>query len=281
VGLYTSGCALVLVYALSRWGSGREAAIGLGIILVALVVGTVGDFTGVVDAVVGAIVLLFPLVLGATVRYRVGERVREVDQVKLRERQQLARELHDTVAHHVSAIAIQAQAGRTVAAQRPEAALRALAVIEEAASRTLDEMRSMVTVLRDGDEAELAPHRGVADIERLARDAAHGPQIHVELEGDLDALRPSLGAAVYRLAQESITNATQHARGASRIDVRVAGEDDCVRLTVHDDGEGGAEAGRSGYGLIGMTERAALLGGTLAAGPQSGRGWTVSAVLPR
>ena len=140
----------------------------------------------------------------------------------------------------------------------------------------------MVAVLRDGDEAELAPHRGVDDIERLARDAAHGPRIHVELEGDLDALRPSLGAAVYRLAQESITNATQHARGASRIDVRVAGENDCVRLTVRDDGEsGGDDAGRSGYGLIGMTERAALLGGTLAAGPEPGRGWTVSAVLPR
>jgi signal transduction histidine kinase len=113
------------------------------------------------------------------VRYRASSRLREIDQVKLRERQQLARELHDTVAHHVSAIAIQAQAGRTVAADRPDAALRALETIEEAASRTLAEMRSMVGVLRDGDEPERAPQPGVADIERLAREGGHGPRVDV------------------------------------------------------------------------------------------------------
>ena len=209
-------------------------------------------------------------------------RLREIDQVKLRERQQLARELHDTVAHHVSAIAIQAQAGRTVAAARPDAAVRALEVIEEEASRTLAEMRTMVGVLRDGDEPDRAPQRGVADIERLARDAAHGPRVDVELSGELDALRPSVEAAMYRLAQEAITNATQHARHATRIDVHVAGEEDCVRLTVCDDGDAGsADRSQSGYGLVGMAERAALLGGTLEAGPGPGKGWTVNAVLPR
>ena len=118
--------------------------------------------------------------------------------------------------------------------------MRALEVIEEAASRTLVEMRAMVGVLRDGEEPDLAPQRGVADIERLARDAAHGPRVDVQLSGDLDELRPSVGAAMYRLAQESITNALRHARHATRIDVRVAGEDDCVRLTVRDDGDAGA-----------------------------------------
>ena len=282
VGLYTSICVLLLPYALFRWGSGREAAIGLAVILACGVVGTAADFTGVVDAVFGAVFLLFPAALGASVRYQVSSRLREIDQVKLRERQQLARELHDMVAHHVSAIAIQAQAGRIVAAGRPEAAVRALEVIEEAASRTLAEMRDMVGVLRDGDEPDRAPQRGVADIERLARDAAHGPRVDVELSGELDALRPSVGAAMYRLAQEAITNATQHARHATRIDVHVAGEDDCERLTVHDDGDAGsADGSRSGYGLVGMAERAALLGGTFEAGPSPDEGWTVNAVLPR
>ena len=235
-----------------------------------------------VDAVAGTVFLLFPAALGASVRYRVSSRLREIDQVKLRERQQLARELHDTVAHHVSAIAIQAQAGRTVAAGRPDAAVRALEVIEEAASRTLAEMRTMVGVLRDGDEPDRAPQRGVADIERLARDAAHGPRVDVELTGEFDALRPAVGAAMYRLAQEAITNATQHARHATRIDVQVAGEDDCVRLTVRDDGDAGsADGSRSGYGLVGMAERAALLGGTFEAGPGPDKGWTVNAVVPR
>ena len=282
VGLYTDICVLLLPYALFRWGAGREVAIGLAIILAACVIGIAGDFTGVVDAVGATVFLLFPAALGASVRYRVSSRLREIDQVKLRERQQLARELHDTVAHHVSAIAIQAQAGRTVAAGRPDAAVRALEVIEEAASRTLAEMRDMVGLLRDGDEPDRAPQRGVADIERLARDAAHGPRVDVELSGEFDALRPSVGAAMYRLAQEAITNATQHARHATRIDVHVAGEDDCVRLTVRDDGDAGsADGSRSGYGLVGMAERAALLGGTFEAGPGPGKGWTVNAVVPR
>ena len=282
VGLYTTGCVLLLPYSLFRWGSGREAAIGLLIILVADVVGIAGDFTGVADALIASVFLLFPAALGASVRYRATSRLREFDQVKLREREQLARELHDTIAHHVSAIAIQAQAGRTVAHSQPDAAVRALEVIEEAASRTLAEMRTMVGVLRDGEEPNLAPQRGVADIERLARDAAHGPRVAVELTGDLDELRPSVGAAMYRLAQESITNSLRHARHATRIDVCVTGEGDCVRLTVRDDGDA-SSAGRSssGYGLVGMTERATLLGGSLEAGPAPGKGWTVNAVLPR
>jgi len=282
VGLDTTACVVLLSYSLFRWGSGREAAIGLAIILVADVVGIASDSPGVADALFGTMFLLFPAVLGASVRFRGAARLREFDQVKLREREQLARELHDTVAHHVSAIAIQAQAGRTVAGTDPGAAMRALEVIEEEASRTLAEMRAMVGALREDEEADLAPQRGVADIERLARDAAHGPRVDVELTGDLDALRPSVGAAMYRLAQESITNSLRHARHATRIDVSVCGEDDCVRLTVRDDGDA-SSAGHnsSGYGLVGMTERATLLGGSLEAGPDPGRGWTVSAVLPR
>jgi signal transduction histidine kinase len=282
VGLYTMAFVVLLPYSLFRWGAGREAAIGLAIILVAGVVGTAVDYTGAVEAVFGGLFLLFPAALGASVRYRATARLRERDQVRLREREQLARELHDTVAHHISAIAIRAQAGRVVAASRPEAALDALDVIEEEASRTLAEMRGMVGVLRRGEEPDLAPQRGVADIERLARGVGDRPRIEVELSGDLDDLGPSVEAAVYRIAQESITNAVRHARHATRVDVSVAGDDDCVRLTVRDDGDTGS-TGRSwaGYGLLGMAERARLLGGTLEAGPSPDGGWTVTAVLPR
>ena len=220
--------------------------------------------------------------VGVAVRYQDKEHHRGLDQVKLFEREQLARELHDTVAHHVSAIAIRAQAGRVVAASDPAAALDALAVIEEEASRTLAEMRAMVGALRQGEEPDLAPQRGVADIERLATGGA-GPRVDVELSGDLDGLRPSVDATLYRLAQESITNARRHARHATRIEVTVHGDEDCVRLTVGDDGDAGAFDPRSssGFGLLGMAERAKLLGGTLEAGPSRNRGWTVQAVLPR
>ncbi|NUR27483.1 MAG: sensor histidine kinase, partial [Catenulispora sp.] len=143
-------------------------------------------------------------------------------------------------------------------------------------------MRTMVGVLRDGSAAALAPQPGVADLQRLARGAGDVPRVEVSLSADLGDLGPAVGAAIYRIAQESITNAVRHARQATRVEVRVSSDGDAVRLTVRDDGVA-APALRNplGYGLVGMTERAMLLGGSLAAGPGPDRGWTVDAVLPR
>jgi signal transduction histidine kinase len=122
----------------------------------------------------------------------------------------------------------------------------------------------------------------VSRIERLARRAGDTPRVDVELSGDLDDLGPSLDTALYRLAPESVTNALRHARHATLIRVSVAGDGHWVRLEVRDDGSGGStDAGSSGYGLLGMAERAKLHGGTLLAGPAREGGWTVSAVLPR
>jgi signal transduction histidine kinase len=225
---------------------------------------------------------MFPAVLGALVRFWTTSRTREIDQVRLREREQLARELHDTVAHHVSAMVIRAQAGRVVARSDPAAALDALRVIEDEGSSTLAEMRIMVGALRDREDADLAPQNGIADIERLAGGLDDEPRVQVRLTGDLDALSPAVGAATYRIAQESVTNALRHARNATRIDVHVIGGDHAVRLTVRDDGDPvHASSVAPGYGVVGMAERAALLGGTLAAGPRPDHGWVVDAVLPR
>lgn len=281
VGLYASACVLLLAYALFRWGSGREWITGLAVMLVSAGVGIAADYTGVVESVGGMFVLLTPPLLALAVRYRNTAHVRERDQIKLRERELLARELHDTVAHHVSAITIRAQAGQVVAASDPAAALDALRVIEAEAVRTLAELRTIVGVLRHAEDAELEPQQGVADIERLGA-ADHGPRVDVTLTGDLDDLAPSLGAGLYRIAQEAVTNAMRHARHATRVDVRVDGDDDCVRLTVRDDGDAWAGGrGPDGYGLIGMSERATLLGGTLVAGPGDSRGWSVDVELPR
>jgi signal transduction histidine kinase len=275
--LASAAYVLFLPYALFRWGSGMEAVTGMATILVAHTLSTALS-ASVLELAAAPLFLLLPAALGAAVRYRTSSRLSKADQIRLREREQLARELHDTVAHHVSAIAIRAQAGR----MRPDAAIDALEVIEAEASRALAELRALVGALREADDAELAPQRGVADIERLANAAGDGPRVDVQLDGELDDLRPLVGAAIYRIAQESITNAIRHARRATRIDVRVTGDRDCVRLTVSDDGEAVSAAnGSSGYGLVGMSERAALLGGSLEASPQAGSGWTVTAVLPR
>lgn len=278
---YTMVYLLILVYALFRWGSGREAVIGLTIMLVAVCLAAV--FGRLVPAdVVGALAVTFSAVaLGLAFRYRARARIRELDQVKFLEREQLARDLHDTVAHHVSAMAIRAQAGLAASASRPAAATEALHVIEAEAARALTEMRTMVRVLRQSQPADLTPGRRITDIEQLASRGPSGPSVDVRISGDLDDLPPVVEAAIYRLAQESVTNARRHARHATRIEVRVTADETSVHLRVSDDGDSGRQPVSPGYGLIGMAERADLLGGTCIAGPNPDQGWTVTAVLPR
>ena len=262
-GLLSSTAAAVLLpYALFRWGAGREAAIGLGLILVWLGVTQVADPVSAVEVAGAFAYFLFSAALGAAIRYHAAARVRDIEQAKLPQRNELARELHDTVAHHVSGIAIQA--------------------IEEAAARTLEEMRAMVGVLRDGTEPDFAPQPGVAAIEQLARSDGGWPRVDVQLPGDPVDVNASVGAALYRIAQEAVTNAVRHARNATRVVVHVVDEDGQVRLTVRDDGDASATGHTPpGYGLVGMAERASLLGGTLQAGPDPDGGWTVDAVLPK
>ncbi len=280
--LWSIAGVLVLPYSLFRWGAGREVGIGLGIILVWLTVSHVADSTDVGDVVAGYGFFLFSAALGASIRFHAKSRTRDIEQAKLRQRNQLARELHDTVGHHISAIAIQAQAGRTLAVSDPDRALRTLDTIEEAASRALAEMRAMVRILREGMKADLAPQPGLADLEHLAREVEPPPRVEIQLSGDLDDLNPAVEGALYRIAQESITNAARHARDATSVAIEVRGDDEEVHLMVRDNGRLAPEAlASSGYGLVGMAERATLLGGTLRAGPSSGRGWTVEAVLPK
>ncbi|QYC42452.1 Sensor histidine kinase LiaS [Nonomuraea coxensis DSM 45129] len=284
VETYTTAFVLILVYALFRWGSGREAVAGLGVALVALGLSAAQGRLAMGDLVAGLAVASAALGLGVATRFRAGARSRELDQVKLLEREQLARELHDLVAHHVSAMAIRAQAGlAAAAAEQPDAAADALRVIEAEASRTLAEMRTMVHVLRRNEPAELTPGKHLGDLAELAGRAKVGPAVDVRISGDVAGVPPSVGAAIYRIAQESVTNARRHARHATRIEVRVAADDAAVRLRVTDDGDGvvARQISSAGYGLIGMIERAGLLGGTCEAGPNPGRGWTVTAVLPR
>ncbi|MGB9359360.1 MAG: sensor histidine kinase [Acidimicrobiia bacterium] len=280
-GIYAGVVILLIPFALTRWGSGRDMLMGLPILVVFPWVSLTAGNIDFAETAAGTVFLLFPAVLGASVRYWSSARERAVEEARLYEREQLARELHDTVAHHVSAIAIQAQAGRTVAATDPSAAIRALDTIEAEASRTLAEMRAMVGVLRRDEEAELAPQAGVTDIAHLA-DATGPPRVIVQISGDLDQLSSTVGAAVYRMAQESITNARRHARGATAVNVHVTGGEDTVHLTVADDGEVSGPADNSdGFGLTGMAERAKLLGGSFRAGPGPERGWMVEATVPR
>lgn len=268
---------LFLPFALVRWGSGRAAVIGAGAVTAKVGLAVALGYLRPADAVAGVVILFAAMATGAAVRYRHRARTRELDQVTLLERERLARDLHDTVAHHVSAMAIRAQAGIAIAPADPDAAVDALRLIEAEAARALDEMRGIVRILRAADEPDRTPGPCAGDIEALS--SGGRPEVAVEVIGDAGRLPSPVGAALYRLAQEAVTNARRHARHATRVDVRVVVARSEVRLKVSDDGEPAA-ARPAGFGLTGMIERAALLGGTCQAGPNEGRGWTVTAVLP-
>ena len=272
---------LILPYALFRWGSGREALAGAALIFAKISVAAALGHIGVSDMLLGFVAMIAAFALATTFRYRARLLERRLGEAKLLERERLARDLHDTVAHHVSAMAIRAQAGIAVAQRQPEAAVEALRVIEAEATRALAEMRTMVGALRFSQAGDLSPSPGLAELRGLAGPSPSDLPVSVELTGDLDDVPATVGTAIYRLAQESVTNARRHARHASRITVRVAADGSLVRLHVSDDGEATRASVAGGFGLAGMAERAGLLGGTCEAGPGPGRGWTVSAALPR
>jgi signal transduction histidine kinase len=274
--LYTTVYLLVLLYAAMRWGSGRAvlgagAIVGLGWITSIPSAGSPGDVIG------GIAVVVSTCSIAAAVRWRATGRARELDRVRLMEREQLARELHDTVAHHVSAIAIQAQAGTVLADADPDAATRALHTIEKEAARTLEEMRTMVGVLRHARGVPDAPTAGIAELAQLA--SAGPPAVRVTVTGMTDAVPAPIEAAIFRIAQEAVTNARRHARRATLVTVTAWADRERVRLEVRDDGEAAASA-REGFGITGMIERATILGGTCTAAPAKGGGWLVAAELP-
>jgi signal transduction histidine kinase len=270
-----------LLYPLARWGSGRDVVLGTAVAAVGFAVTVTTTPTAPGDVVGGAGLLLSAAALGLALRFRALERLRLVEQAKLQEREQLARELHDTVAHHVSAIAVQAQAGLVLArSATPGGATEALELIDQEAARTLAEMRAIVGALRH--ERSSPPGGRLADIAGLAATGADSLRVDVALRGELTDLPPAVEAALYRVAQESVTNARRHAQLATRVEVTVSGGATDVQLTVRDDGAGGPPPSDvPGYGLVGMAERVSLLGGTLDAGPGPDRGWQVRAVLPR
>lgn len=284
VGLHSTLAVLILLFSLVRWGSGREIVLGMGVVTIVVGWGMYASSASWAELFGGTVLLALIVALAAVFRYRAALWHRQKREIRNHERVALARELHDSVAHHVSAIAVQAQAGGVLATVQPEKAAEVLAAIESEASRTLAEMRSMVRVLRDGDVLGCSPQLGVADLPALARTGAT-PTVEVSLEGSLTQsltqLTRPLDAALYRLAQESLTNAVRHARGATRVDIELRSVGDTVRLRVSDDGQ--TEPGPApepGFGLLGMAERVQLLGGSLSAGPGPEGGWLVEVVMP-
>jgi len=194
------------------------------------------------------------------------------------ERTRVARELHDVVAHHVSVIAVQAEAAQEVFASRPDRAQQALADVSSAARDALAELRRLLTVLRS--EGELSPQPDLRAIDELVESARRtGLAVTVHESGVARPVDAAVGLAAYRVVQESLTNVIKHA-GARRADVRLAFEDRNLVVSVCDDGRAASHPNGDGHGLIGMRERVAVLGGSLEAGPRETGGFAVRACLP-
>jgi signal transduction histidine kinase len=219
--------------------------------------------------------------LGELGRTRALRREEQRRRIVLQERERIARELHDVLAHTVSVIVVQAAAAEDVFDHRPEQARRALGTIATAARSTLTELRALLQTISADDPGAGRPQPGLAQLAELAS-ALGATGLRVELRTELRELPAAVDRSAYRIVQESLTNTLRHSR-ATRAEVTVRCGADALVLEVSDAGPAraaGRVAGSGQRGIVGMRERAHLLGGSLEAGPAPGGGFRVRADLP-
>jgi signal transduction histidine kinase len=202
------------------------------------------------------------------------------------ERARVAREMHDIVGHNLSVMVTLADGGAYAAAVTPARSAQALRLIGDTGREALSELRRMLGVLREhADVPELSPQPGIADIDALCtRIRAAGPQVVYRTAGDVDTADRGVQLAVYRIAQEALTNALKHAGPDTLATLELSVEDTHLRIRVDDTGPPAgrvqpATANDEGHGLAGMRERVALYGGSVLAGHRPGGGWTLQAAL--
>ncbi|NYI96479.1 signal transduction histidine kinase [Streptomonospora nanhaiensis] len=198
-------------------------------------------------------------------------------------RMELARELHDVVAHHIAGIVLLAQAAPIAARRDPAAADASFAEIEAVGTEALDATRRVVGLLRDTDDTQPFTS-GLESLRDLVeRFSGRGPAVRLRLPGGEAEWAPEVASTVYRVVQESLTNVARHAPHAASVLVSVEQDGASVAVEVADDApptRAGGHSRRGGYGLVGMRERVEALGGRVQAGPRPGGGWSVRATLP-
>jgi len=298
---------VVGMYSVAAWG-GRRAAVVSGwvaVVVVVIVMTLPRADSDVVDAAFVSLALAGAWVLGDRARVQRAlaaelaeraarlerERAAEARRAVAEERTRIARELHDVVAHHVSMMVVQAEAGPVAVERDPARAAGAFEAIAATGRQALVEMRRLLGVLRgDGEPASsLAPQPGLAQVPTLVEQVGRaGLEVELVVEGTEAALPPGIDLSAYRIVQEALTNALRHgASGQARVLVRYGERD--LELQIHNgvesasgrrQGASDRQVRRSGRGLLGMRERVRLFGGELRAGPGPGGGFTVDARLP-
>ena len=307
----------IAVYSYARWVEGRPRMV-LVIGVAAAVLGPLTWFPGLLRSMSGqyesmtgeltAFVLFVLVCAGLVVTpYAFGRRVRDAAMVKeqriraeqehyqslargrehaariaeVNTRNQIARELHDIVAHSVSVMIVQAEGGRALAAKKPEAAAEVLTTIAETGRDALTEMRRLVGVLRGDPDlrADYNPTPGVDDLPSMVERA--GDRVSLHLSGKPEQLSAAMELTIFRIAQEGVTNFLKHAGSEAQCIVSLISTPQQVVLTVSDNGLGAAAiSDGEGHGLQGMRERVAAMGGRLTALPQPHGGFMVRAEFP-
>ena len=292
---------LIAVYTVAAYTSWRTTMIA-GVVTAAVITGSmiIDPHDDLVDWLIAFLSTTTAWLVGNNVRtYRAytreleakaerldRDRRAEAERAVADERLRLARELHDVAAHHVSVIALHAEAGQALLPNDPERADQSLAVIGEVARTTLTELRRVVGVLRDDRAAPLAPQPGLEQLPILVDEVERaGIPVTLEVSGTPGSISRTLDTSAYRIVQEALTNVLRHA-GPATAHVRICYEPDALAVEVVDDGVGAANGEGpalpdGGHGLEGMRERAAMLGGTLTAAARPDRGFAVAARLPR
>lgn len=291
----TAILALIVILFFTGVGADRQTTLGVGAVTIAgvltpaVVLGMPGWF-GMILAGVAAIALTFGDAVGG--RHSAVEELRRREeqhrqdlarQAVLEERARIARELHDVVAHHMSVIAMQAEAAPYRIPDLPDAARQTFGVVRDAAREALTETRRVVGLLRsEHDDAERAPQPGLDRLDDLV-DAARrsGLSVASVVVGMPRPLNAGVDLSAYRIVQESLSNASRYAPG-SEVHIEVRYGPDSLAVSVTDDGARGTpeESHGGGHGLVGMRERVTMLGGGLTAGPRDVSGWAVAAELP-
>ena len=292
LNIWSAGAAvLAAAYGLGAYGSStvRRAGRALAACALLAVFITLPADRGSHDPAIACALLAIALGMGEVTSAHRDTAAAAARHAQDMERARLARELHDVVAHQLSAIAVQAGAARLAAASDPQAAAAAVAAIERQARSGLTELNQMVRELRTAADTgpDTSPQPRLGDIPGLIKRAAEaGMRAELRVDGEPRPLPPAVELAGYRVVQESLTNAIRYAAGAAAT-VRLAYRDDGIMVEVTDDGPGAAAATAAaaairggGAGLAGLRERARLLGGQLEAGSAAERGFAVRAFLP-
>jgi signal transduction histidine kinase len=296
---------LVAIYSAAAHASARLAQIAALVAVIALAVALVLDAprSDLQDALVMYLVFSVAWLLGNGVRDRrqrtaeleerasALERTRtaEAERAVVQERNRIAREMHDVVAHHVSMMVVQAEAGPVALERDPARAVESFEIISASGKQVLREMRRLLGVLRADPQDRLAPQPGISDVAALVdRVRAAGLDVQLRVAGRARDLPPAVDLSAFRLLQEALTNVLRHA-GTARASVLVEYRPDVLHLEVLDDGIGAASStangergisGEQGHGLLAMRERMRLVSGSVEAGPRPEGGWAVRARLP-